>query len=165
MAKAVKMFGQRGIGKDSENKFQKFDYRSVDSTLAAASAIFSELGIFVLPQCGDIEWKREVVETQKGTTRVDYTLQCVYQFQFLAGDGSGVTVAVPCANTGQDDSKLLGQTLSYAFKESLFKIFVIPVVGTEDMAGADTNRNQGVKVAKAATNGHSAKVDPVLANW
>lgn len=147
MVKAVQLFHQKGISKDDKNKFQGFNYRSIDSTLSAASEIFSEVGIFVTTSVIERTWGRSVVETAKGA-RVDYTLQMDVLFKFIAEDGSEVGSTVTVANTAQDDSKLLGQCLSYAFKECLFKTFIIPTVGTEDVDAMDANRNQGVKAIK-----------------
>lgn len=143
MIEAQRLFGKGGIEKNSRNDFQKFNYRSVDSTIAAANAIFSEVGIFVIPTSTDSVWAVRDVLDKYGKPRTDFTLQARYTFTFYAEDGSSVAAAhIPCANTSQDDSKLLGQTLSYAYKEVLFKTFSIPVEGTEDVDSLDANRNQ-----------------------
>jgi hypothetical protein len=74
MAAATKIFGQRGISKDDRNSYQKFDYRTIDSTLAAANAVFSELGLFLTLHCegGTIERRllAKAPETSETTTLV-----------------------------------------------------------------------------------------------
>jgi ERF superfamily len=142
MAKALKMFGESGIKKTSTNSFQKFNYRSIDSTLAAANAVFAELGLFLTIEAESAEFTRVPVETAKGS-RVDYTLTALYTVTFYAPDGSSVKCHnLPAANTGQDDSKLAGQVMSYILKEALFKTFLIPTVGNEDVDELDAGRNQ-----------------------
>jgi hypothetical protein len=160
MAKALKMFGEQGISKSDTNSFQRFNYRSIDSTLAAANAVFSELGLFLTLGAQNSEFKREVVETAKGT-RVDFTLNSLYTVTFWAPDGSSVSCTdLPAANTGQDDSKLAGQVMSYILKEALFKTFLIPTVGNEDVDAKDAMRNQ----PSAAPKG-TQKVDDGIGLW
>jgi ERF superfamily len=143
MLEAQRLFGKGGIEKKDRNKFQNFNYRSVDSTIAAASAVFSSVGIFCVPDSPQVEWLTKEGKDKSGNPRMDYTLRATFTFTFYAEDGSFVkAAAIPVANTAQDDSKLLGQCLSYAYKEVLFKTFSIPVEGVEDIDSLDTERNQ-----------------------
>jgi len=142
MAQALKIFGEAGIKKNSKNSFQNFNYRSIDSTLAAANAVFAELGLFLTMDAEESEFTRNVVETAKGS-RIDFTLSAKYTVTFFAPDGSFVKCRnLPAANTGQDDAKLAGQVMSYVLKEALFKTFLIPTVGNEDVDAMDASRNQ-----------------------
>jgi hypothetical protein len=144
MIEAQRAFGEKGIQKKSKNTFANFNYRSADGTLAAANVIFSEVGIISVPSVTDQVWLIREVLDKNNKPRTDFTLQANYSFTFYAEDGSFVvTEAIPAANTGQDDSKLAGQVLSYAYKEALFKTFSIPVEGTEDVDSLDPTRNQG----------------------
>jgi ERF superfamily len=143
MLEAQRLFGKGGIEKKDRNKFQNFNYRSVDSTIAAASAVFSTVGIFCVPDSPQVEWITKEGKDKSGNPRMDYTLRASFTFTFYAEDGSFVkAAAIPVANTAQDDSKLLGQCLSYAYKEVLFKTFSIPVEGVEDVDSLDSERNQ-----------------------
>lgn len=47
MIKAVQLASKVGVAKDSKNQHQRFNYRSVDSTLTTFSQIFAEAGIYV----------------------------------------------------------------------------------------------------------------------
>ena len=163
MIEAQRLFGLGGIEKKDRNKFQNFNYRSVDSTIAAANAIFAQVGIFCIPTSTDSEWLiRDVLDKNK-QPRTDFTLQARYTFTFYAEDGSSVAAAhIPCANTSQDDSKLLGQTLSYAYKEVLFKTFSIPVEGTEDVDSLDANRNQHQQIMDAPVHQRINSLNPWL---
>jgi ERF superfamily len=143
MIEAQRLFGKGGIKKADRNKFQNFNYRSVDSTIAAANEVLSSVGIFCIPSATSTAWFTREATDKSGNPRIDYTLQTEYTFTFYAEDGSFVQAAsLPMANTTQDDSKLLGQTLSYAYKEVLFKTFSIPVEGVEDVDAMDASRNQ-----------------------
>lgn len=142
MAQALKIFGEAGIKKTSKNSFQNFNYRSIDSTLAAANAVFAELGLFLTIDAEESEFTRNVVETAKGS-RIDFTMNAKYTVTFYAPDGSFVKCRnLPVANTGQDDAKLAGQVMSYILKEALFKTFLIPTTGNEDTDGLSATRNQ-----------------------
>jgi ERF superfamily len=171
MIEAQRAFGEQGIAKSSKNTFQKFNYRSVDSTIAAANAIFSEVGIIAVPSVSDSVWLIREVPTSPDKVRIDFTLQANYTFTFYAEDGSYVCSSnIPAANTGQDDSKLAGQVLSYAYKEALFKTFSIPVEGTEDTDNLDPNRNQGAtlpvatapRVVSSTADNRSAQISAAL---
>jgi hypothetical protein len=166
MIEAQEAFGAQGIQKKDKNAFQKFNYRSVDSTIAAANAIFSAVGIIAIPSTTDTNWIIREVQDKQGNPRTDFTLQANFTFTFYAADGSSVqTAQLPCANTSQDDSKLLGQVMSYAYKEALFKTFSIPVEGTEDVDSLNSDRNQGVtsKTVSSATKSPSQQIQAALA--
>lgn len=165
MIEAQRAFGEKGIQKKSKNSFANFNYRSADSVLAAANSIFSEVGIISIPTVTNQVWLIRDVLDKNGKPRTDFTLQANYSFTFYAEDGSFVTTReIPAANTGQDDSKLAGQVLSYAYKEALFKTFSIPVEGTEDVDALDPTRNQGSTptVVNSAPNNRSAQISTAL---
>jgi ERF superfamily len=149
MIEAQRLFGKGGIEKKDRNKFQNFNYRSVDSTIASANLVLSSVGIICIPSSSQSVWSTRETKDKSGNPRIDYTLQTEYTFTFYAEDGSFVEAkSLPTANTTQDDSKLLGQTLSYAYKEVLFKTFSIPVEGIEDVDSMDANRNQPPVLSK-----------------
>jgi len=166
MIEAQRAFGESGIQKKSKNTFQNFNYRSADSTIRAANTVFSEVGIIAVPSVSDQVWLIRECEDKNGKPRTDFTLQANYTFRFYAEDGSFVeSVGIPAANTGQDDSKLAGQVLSYAYKEALFKTFSIPIEGTDDTDALPADRNQPgstPRVVSSSSNSRSTKISQAL---
>lgn len=136
MAQCIVDIGLLGIDKTSNNSFQKFNYRSVDQVLSAFNKVFSKNGIFMVHRT--LDSKKEIIGQDSKGTNI-WGISFDLEVQFYAVDGSCLPqpALISGMNDGKDASKLTGQLTSYLLKELLFKMFVVPTEGAEDIDGRD----------------------------
>jgi len=151
----VKVMGSiKRLAKDNENKFQRYNYASIDAFLEAVGPLMAEAGIFIIPE----EESTETVETEKknseGTTG---WLRVHWSFIIGHTDGSLFgplhrTVMVPASG-----AQAFGSAMSYAVKQFMRGLFCIPT-GDGDDPDADkkqplpTGRTQPVNGKKPSSS-------------
>ncbi len=130
----TKDIGLTGISKDGVNTYQRFNYRSIDDCLAAFNKVFAKNGICTTQRTLNTVFENLGKDTKGAQVwGITFDLEVI----FYAEDGSSLTSTISMANDGKDRSKLVGQATSYALKELLFKQFVVPVEGADDIDSRD----------------------------
>lgn len=130
----TKDIGLTGISKDGTNSFQRFNYRSIDGCLAAFNKVFAKNGICTTQRTLNTVFENLGKDTKGAQVwGITFDLEVI----FYAEDGSSLTSTISMANDGKDRSKLVGQATSYALKELLFKQFVVPIEGADDIDSRD----------------------------
>ena len=115
------------IAKDSVNKEQKFNYRSIDTVYNHVQPLLIKHRVFSAP--GKIlELKRETSSSKSGST-MSTTLTTI-RYDFFTDDGSSVSVEV--IGEGRDSGdKASNKAMSVAHKYALFQILAIPIASVD----------------------------------
>lgn len=137
-----KLMGQIGeIAKGHKNSAMGYAYRSIEDVLARCQRVFIDNGITVSPNI-----RNEAIEG--GVFRY------VLDVMFVAPDGSYITgstlVFGKLSNSGVQQS---GAAYSYAFKEVIFKTFVVPV----QQEDGDRDEGQDDSYSNTTSTTNSAK--------
>lgn len=152
LAQCVTDIGLLGIDKAKQNLFQKFNYRSIDQVLAAFNKVFSKNQVFMVHRV--LDTKLECCGKDAKGSNV-WFLQLTLEVTFFSGvDGSTLPYAstIIGGNDGKDVTKLTGQLTSYLLKELLFKQFLVPSEGAEDIDGRDESGRPRAVVEGLETN-------------
>lgn len=123
------MANVKRLAKEDENKFNHYNYASIDAFLEAMGPLLAEAKIFIVPE----EESLEIVETKKAD-RDGSTAWLQMRWSFLIGHASGVaygpihrTVIVPASG-----AQAFGSSLSYALKQFMRGVFQIPTGDADD---------------------------------
>lgn len=142
------------IGKDRKNTMQGFQYRGIDDVMNELHGIFSEVGVFVVPEV--LEQTREERKNSKGTTLIYSILKT--RITFYAVDGTYVSAVV--IGEGMDSGdKASNKALSVALKYALLQVLCIP---TEEMKDPDAESHEvqpkgtAIKKAQKSASAQSA---------
>jgi hypothetical protein len=109
------------IGKDSQNKEQRYNYRSIDAIYDRLSPLMATHGVYAVPKV--VECNREEGTTKSGSAMHRVMLQV--EFTFYAEDGSCVTVTT--VGEGMDTSdKAAAKAQTAAYKTALTQMLAIP---------------------------------------
>lgn len=112
---------------DQETGAVRFKYRGVDDVFNELHGLFSKERVFILP---DTEWSESCERTTKyGKTSVHTRVRVRYYFTHE--DGSQVS-ASGMGEASDFGDKSLGQAESYAIKQCLLKVFLIPTENDQD---------------------------------
>lgn len=146
MAQALADFGLIGVAKDQQNSFQKFNYRSITATLEAVNTALAKNKVYMVQNTLNPQMSI-LGQDHKGTNV--FQLSFTFEVVFVSGiDGSqSAPNTLFVAGDGKDLSKLTGILTSYAFKETMFKVFSIPVEGADDL---DARDGEGIPLAARA---------------
>ncbi|NII54361.1 ERF family protein [Luteibacter sp. SG786] len=143
-----------GIGKDSENTFDKYKFRGIDAVYNALSPLLAKHGLCVLPRM----LNREVIErTAKGGNALFYvTVEAEFDL-VSAEDGSKHTVRTFGEAMDRGD-KATNKAMSAAYKYAAFQTFAIPTEGDNDADASShevkaTGRPQARHIAGTPTEG------------
>lgn len=109
------------LPKTEQNKEQHFAFRSIDSILAHAKPVFSELGISVTPSVVDKAY--EQVQSSRGTRGWRCTVTMQYVFA-LGSDGSSITTSMVGEAVDYGD-KSSTKAAQMAFKYALTQVLSI----------------------------------------
>lgn len=109
------------VGKDGQNAFDKYRYRSIDAVMNAMHPAMAKYGVFVMPEV--LEQSREERESRNGGVLI-YSIIKV-RYTFYAEDGSSLTATVIGEGMDKGD-KSVNKAMSAAFKYALFQVFCIP---------------------------------------
>jgi hypothetical protein len=126
------MAGIGAIEKGNRNEHQKYQYRSIEDTLAACQSVFVAHGVAVLPN------------VESHNVSENGTVSVVYSLTFVASDGSSVKAStLVFGKSPMQGFQSAGAVFSYAWKELIFKTFSVPV--TQD---GDADRGEPAPVAQ-----------------
>ena len=109
------------VGKDGQNAFDKYRYRSIDAVMNAMHPAMAKYGVFVMPEV--LEQSREERGSRSGGVLI-YSIIKV-RYTFYAEDGSSLTATVIGEGMDKGD-KSVNKAMSAAFKYALFQVFCIP---------------------------------------
>lgn len=109
------------VGKDGQNAFDKYRYRSIDAVTNAMHPAMAKYGVFVMPEV--LEQSREERGSRNGGVLI-YSIIKV-RYTFYAEDGSSLTATVIGEGMDKGD-KSVNKAMSAAFKYALFQVFCIP---------------------------------------
>lgn len=116
-----------GIAKGDWNKFDKYNFRGIDSVLNTLSPLLSKHGLLILPEVKNRE--EEDRPTQKGGTQIRTV---VYVDYILASSDDGSTHTVTVVGEGMDRSdKSLNKALTNAYKNMVFQVFCAPTIAID----------------------------------
>ncbi len=118
------------VGKDGQNTFDKYKYRSIDAVMNAMHPAMAKHGVFVTPEV--LEQSREERTSKNGGALI-YSITKV-KYTFYTADGSSVTATVIGEGMDKGD-KSMNKAMSAAFKYALFQVFCIP---TEEFVDSET---------------------------
>lgn len=118
------------VGKDGQNTFDKYKYRSIDAVMNAMHPAMAKHGVFVTPEV--LEQSREERSSKNGGLLI-YSITKV-RYTFYTEDGSSVTATVIGEGMDKGD-KSMNKAMSAAFKYALFQVFCIP---TEEFVDSET---------------------------
>lgn len=117
-----------GIGKDSENSFDRYKFRGIDAVYNALAPLLAKHGLCVLPRI--IE--RESVERTSRKGEPMFYVTVTAEFDFVAAeDGSTHTVRTYGEAMDRSD-KATNKAMSAAYKYAAFMAFAIPTEGDND---------------------------------
>ena len=116
------------VGKNKQNKEQKYVYRGIDDVMTALAPAMQKNGVFVTPRI--IDSHRE--EKDGRYSKLLYSVLTV-EYTFHALDGSSVTAVVMGEGMDSGD-KATNKAMSAAFKYALLQTFCIP---TEELIDSE----------------------------
>jgi hypothetical protein len=117
-----------GIGKDSENTFDRYKFRGIDAVYNALAPLLAKHGLCVLPRI--IERDLQERESRKGDPMFYVTVTAEFDF-VSADDGSSHTVRTYGEAMDRSD-KATNKAMSAAYKYAAFMAFAIPTEGDND---------------------------------
>ncbi len=143
MAAIMKEIGY--VGKDQRNAQQGFAFRGVDQFVNALYPILVKHEVFMVPRETRYESQLKDVVRSSGKAGVDKHVALAMEYDFVAEDGSKVTVG-PVPSEGLDSGdKATNKSLSGSLKYMLIQTFCVP---TLDMAEADLESPEIAPVKK-----------------
>ena len=109
------------IGKDSENKEQRYKFRSIDDIYDRLQPVMASEGMFTAPNLKNLD--HETVTTSNNKTAHHFIAEV--EFTFYAEDGS--SIAVTTIGEAIDWSDKAGnKAMSAAHKYALVQVFMLP---------------------------------------
>lgn len=119
---------KQGIGKDSENTFDRYKFRGIDAVYNALAPLLAKHGLCVLPRIIERDCQERV--SKKGDPMFYVTVTA--EFDFVADcDGSIHTVRTYGEAMDRSD-KATNKAMSAAYKYAAFMAFAIPTEGDND---------------------------------
>lgn len=117
-----------GIGKESENTFDRYKFRGIDAVYNALAPLLAQHGLCVLPRI--IERDCQERQSRKGDAMFYVTVTAEFDF-VSAADGSTHTVRTYGEAMDRSD-KATNKAMSAAYKYAAFMTFAIPTEGDND---------------------------------
>jgi hypothetical protein len=115
------MADTKAVPKSGYNQAQRFNFRTVDDTVATVNAAMVKHRVTMIPEV--ISCTPTVVTDDKG--RHVTTVNAIVAYTFFAEDGSSIQAVM--AGEGKDlGDKATSKAMSMALKYALFQVFLIP---------------------------------------
>jgi len=122
------------IAKTQTNKFDGYKFRGIDDVFNALHPALLKAGVVVLPCVEKCE--RHTLSTAKGGEH--QLVEVVVEYQFVARDGSSVSVRVAGEGSDRGD-KAVNKAMSSAYKTAMFQVFCIPVEGDSGAVDSESD--------------------------
>lgn len=117
-----------GIGKDSENTYDRYNFRGIDAVYNALAPLLAKHGLCVLPRI--VERHLQERSSRKGEPLFYVTVTAEFDF-VSAEDGSSHVVRTYGEAMDRSD-KATNKAMSAAYKYAAFMTFAIPTEGDND---------------------------------
>lgn len=117
-----------GIGKESENTYDKYKFRGIDAVYNALAPLLAKHGLCVLPRI--IERICQERQSQKGGTLFYVTVTA--EFDFVAAEDGSVHTVRTYGEAMDRSDKATNKAMSAAYKYAAFMAFAIPTEGDND---------------------------------
>ena len=118
------------IGKDSENKLQKWKFRGIDAAYNAIHPLLAKHDIFTVPRALE-GMRREERATRSGGISI-YTI-IKMEYDFVSGiDGSKITIGPIRGEAMDSGDKSCNKCMAVAHKYAIFQTFCIPTESSDD---------------------------------
>ena len=143
MIRITRAIAEEGIGKTRKNTQQGYNFRGVDEVMNAFAPILAKEGVFTQPHFTN----REVSERTTKSGSVLYSVSVAGVFDFVAEDGSGVTVGPFFGEAMDSGDKATNKAMATAFKYAMFQTFCVPLEG---VTGGDADAVTHEEIASEA---------------
>lgn len=117
-----------GIGKDSENSFDRYKFRGIDAVYNALAPLLAKHGLCVLPRI--IE--RESIERTSRKGEPMFYVTVTAEFDFVAAEDGSVHTVRTYGEAMDRSDKATNKAMSAAYKYAAFMAFAIPTEGDND---------------------------------
>lgn len=117
-----------GIGKESENTFDRYKFRGIDAVYNALAPLLAKHNLCVMPRMIERDCQERV--SRKGEPMFYVTVTAEFDF-VAATDGSAHTVRTYGEAMDRSD-KATNKAMSAAYKYAAFMTFAIPTEGDND---------------------------------
>jgi hypothetical protein len=111
-----------GIGKESRNQQQGYQFRGIDAVLNALSPLLAKHGLVVLPRMTE----RTVTERHTAKGGVLFYVVVAAEFDFIAAEDGSVHTARMYGEAMDSGDKATNKAMSAAYKYAAFQTFCIP---------------------------------------
>lgn len=145
MIRITRAIAEEGIGKTRKNTQQGYNFRGVDEVMNAFAPILAKEGIFTQPHFTN----REVSERTTKSGSVLYSVSVAGSFDFVAEDGSSVTVGPFFGEAMDSGDKATNKAMATAFKYAMFQTFCVPLEGVTG-GDADATTHEEITSESAA---------------
>ncbi len=134
------------VGKDQKNAAQGYAFRGIDQFTKAFHPALIRHGVYIVPRVTSVVRDLKDVTRGNGKAGIDKHVDLLVEFDFVAKDGSKVTLG-PVASEGLDSGdKATNKAMTGALKNVLWTSFCIP---TEDVDEADRDSPEIQRNAKS----------------
>lgn len=118
---AAVMADVTSVGKGDRNDFHKFMFRGIDRVINEVGPVLRKHRVVVIPHLDSLDSRD--VQTEKGKTSREVTVQVTYTFYGPDGDSLAATVPGEAADTGD---KAVSKAMSVAYRTALIQTLTIP---------------------------------------
>lgn len=122
------------VGKDGQNAYDRYAYRTIDDVMNAAHRAFVAAGVVAVPEV--LEKEQIERQSKRGELMIHTTL--TVRYSFFAQDGTSVSAVVQGEGMDRGD-KSINKAMSAAYKYAMFQTLAIP---TSDMIDSETESPQ-----------------------
>lgn len=146
MIRVTRAIAEAGIGKTRKNTTQGYNFRGVDEVMNAFAPILAKEGVFLQPHFSG----REISERTTAKGSVLYSVSVAGTFDFVAEDGSSVTVGPFFGEAMDSGDKATNKAMATAFKYAMFQTFCVPLEGVTG-GDADATTHDEIVADEAVT--------------
>lgn len=134
VAKAIVtvMSGIKTLGKDDSNKFQKYDFVSVDKFLAAVGPLCAAARLVILQEEESVDVSTKESTDDYGKTKTSAWLSVKYAFTFVHASGAAYGPMHRSVMVPANGAQAFGSAQSYALKQFERSVFQIPTGDKDD---------------------------------
>jgi hypothetical protein len=129
-----------GIGKESENTFDRYKFRGIDAVYNALAPLLAKHRLCILPRIIERDCQERV--SRKGEPMFYITVTA--EFDFVSADDGSVHVVRTYGEAMDRSDKATNKAMSAAYKYAAFMAFAIPTEGDNDADAATPDAGQRV---------------------
>jgi hypothetical protein len=126
------MGGIKTLGKEDTNKFQRYDFVSVDKFLAAVGPLCAAAGLVILQEEESTEVAAKESTDDYGKTKTSSWLTVRYAFTFVHASGAAYGPLHRSVMVPANGAQAFGSAQSYALKQFMRAHFQIPTGDKDD---------------------------------